>query len=76
MLAAIAYKIYVYLVETNKFQNEYISRLMLVEAAAYICNIGNDKSENDGSKCREKHRADWDKWYTWYVSLKRICNVL
>jgi len=49
---------------------------MLVEAAAYICNIGNDKSENDGSKCREKHRADWDKWYTWYVSLKRICNVL
>uniref|UniRef100_A0A915MIS7 RRP15-like protein n=1 Tax=Meloidogyne javanica TaxID=6303 RepID=A0A915MIS7_MELJA len=35
---------------------------MLVEAAAYICNIGNDKSEKDGIDCRKEHENGWDKW--------------
>ncbi|CAK5006233.1 unnamed protein product [Meloidogyne enterolobii] len=42
---------------------------MLVEAAAYICNIGNDKSEKDGIDCREKHKNNWDKWYIWYAKI-------
>ncbi|KAL7077388.1 hypothetical protein ACQ4LE_002887 [Meloidogyne hapla] len=75
MLAAIAYKILGYLfvchkyiedvyknIEEKYYKNNFISRFMLTEAAAYICNMGKDKSENDGKECKQKHINEWDDW--------------
>uniref|UniRef100_A0A1I8BZB9 GST_C_6 domain-containing protein n=1 Tax=Meloidogyne hapla TaxID=6305 RepID=A0A1I8BZB9_MELHA len=48
--------------EEKYYKNNFISRFMLTEAAAYICNMGKDKSENDGKECKQKHINEWDDW--------------